>query len=493
MLTLQDHIKEAQRELYKRNFYEFVKGFWDVVIPETYIDSWHIKYLCDEIQDMVTAVINNEPLDKTNLVINISPGTSKSTIASVMAPVWCWVNDPTLKVLTGSHTNSLALDLAVKSRDILRSNEFRTLYPHIELKGDTDTKSQYANTKGGVRVSSSVGSSVIGQHFHIIIVDDPIKTTATELEMDRAWKWLSQELSTRKIDKQNCPTILIMQRLHPSDPAGRMNDSKRTKNIKLPAMTSDSSTVKPESVATNYTEVDGILYMDTKRLGKDLLDEMKLTLGSTGFSNQFLQSPEPLDGGVVKKDWLPIQDKTPQLYSQLNDRPIHFFIDSAYTADTSNDPSGIIGVKELNGQLYVITSDLQWMAFPDLVKHITSFVYENGYTPQSKIYLEQKASGISLTQQLKRETNLNVIEDQTLKTLKGSKLDRLQAVSPQLESKRVYLIRGNWNESYIEQMTSKKPLHDEFWDCTVMAIQNLLLNQNKGTGEYAVRRAKSRS
>ena len=98
-----------------------------------------------------------------------------------MFPLWCWTIDPTLRILTASYAYSLSLDHCIRSRDILRSNKFRQLFPDIRIKKDEDNKSHYRNTEGGERMATSVGGSVTGFHAHLLIVDDPLKRTGSPL------------------------------------------------------------------------------------------------------------------------------------------------------------------------------------------------------------------------------------------------------------------------------------------------------------------------
>ncbi len=486
MLNLDQHYQSAQRELCKRSLYQFFKTMWPIIEHSNpFIDSNHVEFICNEIQPALLDLANGVE-KKRDILINVPPRHLKSTIVSVMAPVWIWLHNPSLDIIVGSHSSDLSTKLTMASRDILRSNKFRSLFPDITLKEDNDRKTEYSNTKGGTRIGATPGRDVTGQNADIIIIDDPIGVKTSQNVIDRANEWITSQLFNRKNDQRTSLVLTIMQRISETDPSGMLLElDPSIYHICLPIEETDK--VKPPKARDLY--VNGLL--DNERFPLEVIKGLQAR--PIQYENMWLQNPSPKGGGYVKEEWLPIQDKTPQLYSQLNNVPPHFFIDSAYTENTSNDPSGIIVVKELNKQLYIIKSELVWMGFPDLVKYLNTMVLEHGYTNQSKIYIEQKASGISLTQQLKRETNLNVVEDETLKTLKGSKADRLQAISPQLESKRVYLIRGNWNKGFIDQLTTLKPTHDEYWDTTVMAIQNLLLNQNKGTGEYAVRRAKSRS
>ena len=78
------------------SFHEFIKQSWHVIegnIP--FVDSWHIKALAEHLEACYKG-------DIRKLLINIPPRTSKSSIISVMFPVWVWLQDPEEKFLYAS-------------------------------------------------------------------------------------------------------------------------------------------------------------------------------------------------------------------------------------------------------------------------------------------------------------------------------------------------------------------------------------------------------
>ena len=208
----------ALGELCRRSFYRFVQEFWHIIIPEDPVWNWHIEYLCQEAQIVVERIEQRLPKEY-DLIINIPPGTSKSTIWTVMLPVWSWTRDERIRSMTASYSSTLSTDHSVKSRDILRSQKFKDLFPEIQLKQDQDNKTHYKNTKGGERYATSVGGAITGFHAHLIIVDDPLnpKGAASDAERATANSFMDVTLSTRKVDKKLTPTILVMQRLHEED------------------------------------------------------------------------------------------------------------------------------------------------------------------------------------------------------------------------------------------------------------------------------------
>ena len=92
MQNLQIKPNKAKAELCKRDFFYFVKEFWGEIIPEEPVYNWHIEYLCKELQLIVERVASRQN-KLYDLIINIPPGTSKSTIATVMLPAWSWTID----------------------------------------------------------------------------------------------------------------------------------------------------------------------------------------------------------------------------------------------------------------------------------------------------------------------------------------------------------------------------------------------------------------
>jgi len=301
----------------KESFYEFVKEFWDVIIPERFIDNWHIGYLCSELQILAERMMRWEPKEY-DLIINISPGSTKSIICSIMLPAWIWLRMPTARIIAGSHTYSLAMDLSLKCRDLIKSDRYRATFPSIRLRDVQDTKSYFMNTQRGSRYAVSVGGSVVGMHGHILIIDDPIdpEKAISEVELKTANRWMSQTLPTRKVDKVVVPTILIMQRLHQDDCTANMIEQIKTaqrmdggplklKHICLPAELTNR--VKPRFLAKKY--INNL--MDPVRLPMSVLNENKAVAGEYGYAGQFLQWPVPLGGGMFKTTKIKVEEDIP--------------------------------------------------------------------------------------------------------------------------------------------------------------------------------------
>lgn len=123
----------------RRSFFYFVQTFWDVIIKEEPTYNWHIPFLCEELQRLSASIVAREP-KPYDLIVNIPPGTTKSTIVTIMWPVWLWTQDATLRIITNSYSGGLSIEHAMKSKDIIRSDKFRALFPHIMIRKDKSGK-----------------------------------------------------------------------------------------------------------------------------------------------------------------------------------------------------------------------------------------------------------------------------------------------------------------------------------------------------------------
>lgn len=459
---------DCERYACTNNFYEFVKSFWGVIIKETPVFNWHIEFLCDELQKLSESIIAREakPYD---LIINIPPGSTKSTIATIMWPAWLWVKDPTIRIITNSYSMDLSIEHSTKSRDIITSAKYKNLFPKVRIRKDKGQKTSYENTKTGARYSTSTGGTITGKHAHIIINDDPLNPGQAASDADRKKaNEHTKTLSSRKVDKANTPMVTIMQRLHEEDVTGYLLGKKADtiKHICLPAEL--SKTTFPVEVREKY--VNGLL--DPIRLGTAILQEARVDLGSTGYANQFDQSPTAAGGNIIKKNWYP--HISMELFRELQTlsikkNPVVFFMDTAFTEDhDANDPSGIIATCKIDEDLYIINGIKVYKEMPELITFVKEWPKNNGYTNQSTIRIEPKANGKSVVQTLKRSTNLNVVETPSPK---DDKQTRLTAASPKVEAGRVILVIGPWMEDFVDE-TSGFPnkTHDEYVDLLCYAV-----------------------
>jgi len=464
--------KDLLKSIYRDSYYEFYVAAFKILHPgEDYSDNWHAKYICDQLQVEAERISRKEKRDK-DIIINIPFRSSKSMICTVIFPVWAWTFHPEMKFISVSYSASLALEHATRSRDLILSNWFQELYlGDFELKSDANSKSDYRNNKGGMRKAVGNNGQITGSGADVIIVDDPIspKLASSAVERKNALDFYSHTLFSRLNNPDVGIRIIVMQRLHQEDLSGYLMDTRpeRHKHICIPAEIGPQ--LSPKELEVNY--IDGLFWSD--RFNRGALQDYKVSLGSNQYAGQLQQIPSPEEGGIIKRDWFDIVEANTLTRNPLTE-PIEFFVDGAYTAKTENDPSGLMACFVKNNFIYILNVTEVWLEFPQLCEFIGKYAHGNAYTNNSRIKVEPKATGISVVQSLRAASKLNIIETAPPT---DDKTTRLNAVSPIIEGRRVKLVKGAWNKAYLDQVTTfPNAKHDEFVDLTVMAINELLVN-----------------
>ncbi len=305
--TLPDSVLDWEATIYRDSFKHFIVAFWEQVSGAGHlIHNWHIDFLAEELEKTTFNVKANLPREH-DIVVNVPFGCSKSSIISILFPAWVWTFFPEARFISGTHTKELALDLAVKSKGVILSEKYQTLYPHVKLVKDTE--GYFINTFGGDRLTCTVGGvTPTGFHAHWILIDDPIdpQGARSELELDTAKKFMTEIIPGRKVDKDASVTVLVMQRLEYRDPTAVMLKLAEDPNVIpvrhvcLPGELSEDVSPPLEEIRESFPQAyifDDLL--DSKRLSRRVLNGYRVTLGNSYWS-QIMQKPTPPGGGMFK-------------------------------------------------------------------------------------------------------------------------------------------------------------------------------------------------
>ena len=415
-----------------------------------------MQYLCQELQIVAERVFKREAKEY-DLLINIPPGTTKSTICTIMFPVWCWIRDnekkefdlptATMRFITGSHSADLALKHSTRSRDILWHNKFESYFPELEIRQDREAKSNYENTHGGERYSTSTGSSALGNHAHFIIVDDPIDPrqamAKTRSEVNSANDWIDRTLSQRKVDRKITPIIMIMQRLCQGDPSEHMLGKGITspvKHICLPATVSVD--IKPVELRDKY--IDG--FLDINRLPKTVLDNAFTDVGgSIPYAGQFMQRPAPEGGAMFKVGNFKLVDQTPH--------PTEFvqyvrYWDKAATEGDGCNTAGVLMGRTKDNKCYVLDCIAAQMSSDNRNRRIKQTAELDGVNVEVWNEQEPGSGGKESAEFTTKDLiGFNVHSERPT----GSKIARAEPLAAAVEAGLVYLVRGEWRKSFIDE------------------------------------------
>lgn len=482
--------EQLVKSIIRDEFYSFVQEMWHSVIPEKPHWNWHIKYLCDELQTVAERVFAGEPKEY-DLIINVPPGSTKSTLCSVLFPAWTWTRMPSARHLVATHGFDLGLDLSRKCRDVLRETEvgldetdrrpgYPVLFPEIILREDQNTKGYFVNTKGGFRKAVTVGGvNPVGFHAHFILVDDPIdpQEAVSEVSLNKANDFMNRTLPTRKVDKAIAPTIIIQQRLHQNDPSGnRLSNTEAgpIKHICLPAACDDGYEVIPPALKSRYK--DGLL--DPVRIPKTVLKEAKAQLGSYGYAGQYGQSPVPASGGMFEVNRI-----TVAIPPKISDFVVicRFWDKAATVKKTSDYTAGVLIGKDNSGRFWILNVvHGRWNVY-DRERTILQTAKTDGKSVIVGIEQEPGASGLESAQ-----ATVRMLAGFRTKIIRptGDKSVRAEPFASQMGGDNIFMVDANWNTAYLDELRFfPQGTHDDMVDGSSGAF-NIVAKTRRKVGGF---------
>jgi len=442
--------EKVRAERCRRSLEEFTRTFWHVSSAEDLKWNWHMSFLCTELEKVLKRVFRRQPKEY-DLIINIPPGTSKTTLCTIMLNAWAWATDPTLRFITGSYQYDLSVEQAIFTRDIVRDPLYRKWYPYVIIKRDQDLKGNFKTTKTGQRYVASVGSAVMGEHAHVIAIDDPInpKQAASDLELGTANAWMDYTLPTRKVDKAMTPMILIMQRLHEDDPTGHLLEKEKEgiRHICLPAEVSDD--VLPPECKEEY--VDGLL--DPVRLSRPVLDEAEKDLGGQ-YEGQFNQRPVPEGGGMFPVDKL-VEVLTPHYLDVV--QSVRFWDKAISEQETACLTAGVL-IHRMNekfpGPKFIISHAVagRWAEYKREETIRQCAIRDNErWHGSAEVWLEQEPGSAGVVDANASIANLAGFMAQAERAT-GDKVTRARPLAAQVQIGNVGYVDGPWVKEWKHQL-----------------------------------------
>lgn len=457
-------------EFFVREFFQCIPGVGALSW------NWHLTLFCEELQSIAIAVRRSEQKDH-DLVVNVPFGTTKSSIISILFQCWVWSWWPQARFLCGTHTDSLALNLAQRTKDVIESDKYRETFPDVVIRKDVSAKEDFANTLGGERKSCTVGGKTpMGRHSHFCILDDPLDPQGvySNAVIDTASRFITEVVPSRVVDKGVVPIILVMQRLHPRDPSavmlalGRVEGSTPVRHICLPGeLAPGAATPSPslEELKFRWPEAYEGGLLDVKRLSKRALADLRGKLTRFAYGGQVLQNPVLPGGGIFEEVFFGQRAKCAPYESNR----IRYW-DRAATAEGGCATAGVLMAVDKEGYYYI--EDVVYGHWGPRERNQKILAvsrrdrarYGPRFEPLIVIEGERGSTGEESYSHLARMlTGFRIREDLP----SGSKDVRAEPLSDQFAAGNVYLVdngesmgigRALWDiQGYIEEFVSFRP------------------------------------
>jgi predicted phage terminase large subunit-like protein len=418
----------------------------------------------------------------TRLIVNMPPRHGKTMQISELFPAWYMGRHPEREILFATYSFDRSGDCGRKVRNQMTDPYHKIIFPDCEVSKDAAGANRMMTKQGGAYVATGVGGGIVGRGANLFIIDDPI-SSREDADSDTSRKklldWYRGVAYTRLMNPN--VIILVMTRWHFDDLAGFLLEEMQHEGwavLKMPAIADghDDPIGRQSGEALWPTEY-----------GVERLRQIKTTIGTREWNAQYQQIPMPDEGSMINikwfkrypwKDWLPWHlalqmGATPPKELPFGIRSIVMSWDTAYKEAQINDPSALTiwGVNK-NHEYRLLGTINERMNYPKLKKRIikTWQNYSQCNLPGPiPLLIEDKASGQSLIHELRRFTGIPVIAINP----DANKQTRMSAVTPLIESGRVFLPDGNldWVMDYESQL-ARFPLWK--WDDLVDSTSQFL-------------------
>jgi predicted phage terminase large subunit-like protein len=448
----------------------FVREGWSLLEPvSTLIWSWHLDLICEYLTLIRDKKFKDLGPELEGIIFNVPPRTMKSLLISVFFPIWVWTTDPSRRFMFASYSEKLSTQHSVLRRSVIESGWYQNNWGSVfSISRDQNVKSHYENSARGAMFSTGMQSTATGMGGDILIFDDPLnpEQAISQVEREAVNLRFDTTFRSRINDPATGVKIIIMQRLHELDLTGHVlaRESSRWKRICLPAVAERDELWKFPSSGKLVPQKAGDLLW-AARIPQSFLDSQRVGMGSWAFNGQYQQRPAPLDGGIIKRQWV-------RFYRQLPEK-FEFMVqswDCTFSGGHDNDfVAGQVWAR-FGGKYFMLPyRTYERLDFGPTMAAIKSC---HAKFPQAHaVLIEDKANGPAIISELQKE-----IPGVIAVNPEGGKLARAHATAPLWEAGSIELpdpqVFGiTWMEDYLHNMCAfPRAAHDDDVDATSQAL-----------------------
>ena len=279
----------------------FTKYFFQKRFNRGFVVNSHHVTICKALDRIIRG-------DLTRVCISIAPRFGKTELAVKNFIALGLAHNPSAKFIHLSYSGSLAEDNSESVRDFIDSEDYRQVFPYVELSKSSASKSKWSTTRGGGVYATATGGQITGfgagevdrdindalpnqsdtkRFAGAIIIDDALKPddALSDLKRQRVNERFENTIRSRT-NSRNTPIIVIGQRLHSNDLIGYLKETEDDKweFIDIPCITTDEYGVEHALWEFKMTleELNNIRQID-----------------ENVFETQYQQNPQDLKGKLL--------------------------------------------------------------------------------------------------------------------------------------------------------------------------------------------------
>ncbi|HVM11343.1 MAG TPA: phage terminase large subunit [Actinomycetota bacterium] len=423
-----------------------------------YQHNWHIDHLCWHLMRVARGEVRR-------LVITVPPRSMKSITVSVGFTAWLMGHDPRQRIICVSYADALARKLSTDTRRVLEAPWFRELFPALRLASARPRQQELVTTEQGYRFAAGMSGAILGRGADLVVIDDPIKASDafSEKERRRVNEAFDNTLRTRLNDPRTGAIVIVMQRLHQDDLVGHVLEQEDWEVASVPAIETEERMYRVGDAEEDVHLRRPGDVLDPVRLPREFLDRMRRAQGGLTFSAQYQQAPVPIDGNVIKREWLRFYGERPAKF----DLVVASWDTASTLSETADYSVGTVwGAKGLD--FYLLDRVRGRFEVPELRREVVRIARQ---WKVNQTVIEGTDIGRAITQDLRRAGEYSAI----LRTPRFDKQARFLAQSARFESGQVHAPENaTWLAEWLNELLAfPNGRHDDQVDSTSQALDYL--------------------
>ena len=434
---------EEKREASQKDFLKFVKTVW----PE-FIEGKHHKIYAEKLNRIANGELKR-------LIVNMPPRHTKSEFASHLFPAFFMGRHPTAKLIQTTHTGELAIRFGRKAKNLIESEEYNSVFPHVTLAADSKAAGRWESNHKGEYFAAGVGGAITGRGADLLIIDDPHseQDALSPSVLESHYEWYTS--GPRQRLQPGGAIVLVMTRWSVKDLTGKLLEAQgkddltdKWEVVEFPAV------INEKPMWGNFWSMKGLM-------------GVKASIPLTKWQAQWMQAPTSEEGALIKREWWQTWEgeKIPNLEFIIQS------YDTAFSKKESADFSAITtwGIFDPdNGKgkaLILLDAKKDRWNFPELKKEAME---QYKYWEPEMVIVEAKASGMPLTHELQK-SGIPVINFTPSKG--NDKHSRVNSVAPLFEAGAIWAPKKTFAEEVNEECAAF-PFgdHDDYVDSTTQAL-----------------------
>lgn len=432
---------------------DFVREAWPVLFPgklpdgsyaTPYVHGWHIEEICAHLEAITFGKFLAAG-QRNRLVTNCPPGTMKSLLISVFYPAWEWSIGLTyMQYLTASFKWEFCVRDSNRFRLLVQSDWYQS---NFDVKITRANDGKVANSDGGHRETVPFGS-MMGGRAHRVIIDDPhsVDQTDSEADRERSIKNFRERIVVSMNDPQTSAIIIVMQRLHQGDLTGEVLRLGGWVYFMLPMRFEvERASITPFGMDRRTREGEMLF---PERFPEHVVDFDEKQMTAYAVAGQHQQRPQPRGGLMFKRHWFGMVDAVPNdtVWVRGWDLAASIKSGAAFTAGVK------VGWSGREKRYYIADAARERVMNPaPLIRKVAESDRDMGQTVE--ISLPQDPGAAGLVQARAHVADLGGFTVRCSPET-GEKSDRARPFAAQAEIGNVSMLRGPWNEIYLNEIES---------------------------------------